>query len=339
MGGKVITGSAIRVVIRAGFVAVIGAMAACASGPELDGGQRRAQPGAEQRPIVAGGESTGPFIQGSRLSDAASSGDLVWLADDSDSSRLMGIDGDTGEVVVDHNLEIAVNWPDGLIDGGEELWAIGSGRVLRIDTETGAARSAAIEGNPRAFGHITRQDNRLVAADPERGIVAIDPSNGSTRLLAPATVPWLVAIGPDETYWVVEDANRKQLLRVNSQGNHVVENHREDEVVALVADDDGHLWFSQQTAPARAAVVSVVNSAGETISEVNGFTNVRELLNCDGAVVASDFDTGELAWLDAAGRNQRVRTGGSGRAIACAPGGVWFVTADGYLARVREPSG
>lgn len=113
----------------------------------------------------------------------------------------------------------------------------------------------------------------------------------------PGVIPSLVHFGPEDSYWVVDD-NRERLLRVDASGKHLVDSHRRERkpattiVGALVADETGNAWLAERTA------VVAMNPAGETILEVVGFTNATVLLTCDGAVVASDVETGELAWLD-----------------------------------------
>lgn len=43
----------------------------------------------------------------------------MWLTDQ--DGRLLGIDGDSGEIVIDRQLDHAVTWPDGLTDADQEL--------------------------------------------------------------------------------------------------------------------------------------------------------------------------------------------------------------------------
>ncbi|MCA1832891.1 MAG: hypothetical protein LC750_09250 [Actinobacteria bacterium] len=218
-----------------------------------------------------------------------------------------------------------------------ELWAIAQDadganvRVLRINSADGHIKSSRIDGG-RPLGQALRKDNSLLVADYERAIVSIDHDTGTRHVKVPLDViPNLLQAAPNDTYWVVDD-NRTRVVRVDAGGKRLVDSTQSRYVAGIVTDAAGNAWLAQRSA------VAVLNLAGATIREFDGFKNVVAVLWCEGAAVASDIETGELAWLDGSGRDQRVQTGTSGRAIACAPDGIWFVSADGYLSRITKPS-
>lgn len=337
--------AALRVQRRLLFLAAAGAagltlaLTACSSSPSrATRGQEAAppsSPGHEEPPTIGGQKRYGPFIQLAFLGASAWDGRRVWLTD-SEHGRLLAIDGDSGKVVVDSQVDWFSDAGSMAVADGE-LWTIaqdpdgGNVRILRIDTDTGYVEGRTIDGG-RPLGQALRQDKTLLAADYERAIASIDPSTGGRQVKVQLDlIPNLFQLGPTETYWVVDD-NRARVLRVDGQGKHLVDSTRGRYVAGIVTDGAGNAWLAERSA------VAALNPAGETIREVEGFKNVVAVLSCEGAVVVSDIESGQLAWFDASGRDQRVETGTSGRAIACAPNGVWFVTADGYLTRVTTPT-
>lgn len=321
------------------LASVVLGFSACSSSSSRATERRQA---AQERPTIAGQKAYGPFVGLAKLGATAADGGQVWLTD-IDDDRLMAVDGDSGEVLSDRQLDSSISDSGSMAVANEELWATARDtadrhpQVLRIPTGTGTVSATDILNAGRPFGQALRRGEVLVVADYDRRIVAIDPQNGASRVLVNLNViPDLLQFGPDDTYWVV-DSKRARVLRVDAQGTVLADSNRPPRkpgttiVAGIVTDKAGNAWLAERSA------VAALNPAGETILEVAGFTNVTTVLACEGAVVASDVETGELVWLDTAGREQRVQTGMSGRAIACAPNGVWFVTADGYLGRVATP--
>jgi sugar lactone lactonase YvrE len=311
------------------LVSLVLALSTCSSAPSSSVKEGK------ERPTIAGRKAYGPFVGLERLGATAWDGQRVWLTEE--GGRLLAVDGGSGEVVIDRQLDSLISDSGNMVHADEELWATGRDKknldvqVLRINTGTGGV-NAKTPDRGRPLGQALRRGETLIVADYDRRIVSVDPQTGATRVLVELDIaPNFLQFAPGDTYWVVDD-DRARLLRFDPNGKRMVESPRTRYVAGLVADETGNAWLAEQTA------VAAVNPAGETIRELSGLKNATTVLACDGAVIASDVETGQLAWLDGAGRDQRVETGTSGRAIACAPSGVWFVSADGYLTRVTTPN-
>lgn len=287
-----------------------------------------------QRSSIAGAVAHGPFIGIDELAAAAWDGTRVWLTDS--EGRLLAVDGQSGDVALDRRLDSPVSDTAGLTvaPGNEELWGFTTRgkavEVLRIHARSGEATSKEVDRG-RPLGQSVLRDNSLVVADYHRRIVVVDPGQGTTRTLVELNViPNFVQPAPAQSFWVVDDP-RHRLLRVDSAGKTLVDSQRERTVSALAVDGAGNAWLAEHS-----AVVAIAPS-GEIIRELSGFANATTVYFCGGSVVISDIETGELTWFDFAKDPRRLSTGVPGRAVACTTDGVWFLSNDGYLARLGEP--
>lgn len=326
----------------AAAVLLVAAAAACSIGsPQQPEASPRgpAEPTAPSvRGTVAGGVPLhGPYVPTVGLAGAAWDGRRLWLTDI--DSRLLAIDGQDYEIVVDEQLPEPVADNTGLLLApGKELWAItipGPGQgagptVLRIDTHSGNVTAASLGGG-LPFGQGVVHGGLLVVADFERGIVSIDPRDGSSRrLLPPKVVPNLIQIGEGDA-WVVDDS-RRRVIRFDPDGDRAADAVRDSPIAAMALDAIGNLWLAEGSAVVR------LNEAAEVMTEIGGFTNASRLHICGPWLVVSDSDTGDIAWIDprSAALSRRDSTG-DGVVVACDEGGAWVATADGSIALLPPP--
>lgn len=280
----------------------------------------------------------GPYVPTVGLAGAAWDGRRLWLTDI--DGRLLAIDGQGYEVVVDEQLPEPVADNTGLLLAtGKELWAItipepgrGAGAtVLRIDTHSGEVNAASLGGG-LPFGQGVVHRGLLVVADFERGIVSIDPRDGSSRrLLPPKVTPNLVQITGEGDVWVVDDS-RRRVIRFDPDGDRAADAVRDSRIAAMALDAIGNLWLAEGSAIVR------LNGAAEVTSEIGGFTNASRLHRCGPWLVVSDSDTGDIAWIDprSAALSRRDSTG-DGVVVACDEGGAWLATVDGSIALLPPP--
>lgn len=267
------------------------------------------------------------------MAGAAWDGERVWLVDV--EGRLIAVDGATGVVALDRRLEIGPVEPAGLTPIGQQLVGFGfdasrAVRIVRVDTASMEITDALVDaGVP--VGQATVIEDSLIVADFRRGVVSVDVSSATTKVLVnPGLAANLVQGALDGTFWVVDD-RRRQLVRVNGEGRRLVDERRPDDIGGLAADNAGNAWLAERTR------VTVIGPMGGVAQEFEGFTNAGRISACSGSIVVSDIDTGEIAWLSASAAPRRVRTGTPGAVVACTSDGVWYLTIDGDLFRLREP--
>jgi sugar lactone lactonase YvrE len=171
-----------------------------------------------------------------------------------------------------------------------------------------------------------------LVADFERGIVSIDPRDGSSRrLLAPKVIPNLIQITGEGDAWVVDDS-RRRVIPFDPDGDRAADAARDSPIAAMALDAIGNLWLAEGSAVVR------LNEAAEVTTEIGGFTNASRLHICGAWLVVSDSDTGDIAWIDprSAALSRRDSTR-DGVVVACDEGGAWLSTADGSIALLPPP--
>lgn len=311
------------------------ATAACAKGSGATGAtsspDRVPMTEVAPAPIIAGATANGPILRLEALSAAAWDGRLLWLADV--EGRLLAVDGKTKKIVSDRRLDSVIADTSNLISAPPgELWGFAKNNennaveVLRVDVNSGQVASAVTRGRP--LGQSFLQDRSLYVADYELGVVVVDPITGTSSVTAvPGVAPNLLQPSSNKTFWVVDDS-RQLLLRVDETGHRLVALRRERFVKSIAADTDGNLWLAE------GAAVVVVAPNGSVISEIGGFSNAASVLQCGTSIVVSDVDSGDIVWFDGIEKRRPIATNVAGRAVTCADEGVWFLSADGYLARI-----
>lgn len=170
-------------------------------------------------------------------------------------------------------------------------------------------------------------------ADFELGIVSLDPQTAELQVLVdPGVIPNIVHPGGEGSFWVVSD-NRDLLVRVSREGKRLAEVRPEGYIGDMAVDESGNAWLAERTD------VTVFDAAGVRRKVFPGFKNAFHLYDCGGSIVASDVETGEIAWLSITDdRPCRLLTNVAGVVAACAgDDAVWFVTVDGDLVRLPLP--
>lgn len=135
-----------------------------------------------------------------------------------------------------------------------------------------------------------------------------------------------------DSFWVVDD-NRNLLVHVSSEGKRIAEIQSPQYIGALEVDAAGNAWVAQQS------IVQVFDKTGKVIRKFDNFVNAFHLFRCGDSIVASDVETGEVAWLRVGDDAQEIRleTGTPGSVVSCAGDDVWFATVDGDYARLSQP--
>jgi len=257
-------------------------------------------------------------------------GSRLWLLDV--DGRLRAVDGSSGEPVI----EVSVNpTPEELSLLGQKLVGVGQAQpgviqVVSIESQTGKVVSRRVDGG-QPLGQGIVRGGELIVADYERGVVALQPDSGETRVvLATPFVPNLLQASERGTFWVVDDG-RRRLARLDVDGRSLVDLDRPQAIIGLAADSRGNAWIAERTK------VTAFGSGGETLREIGGLVNAVRIRACGGSIVVSDTEPGVVQWLSVDSSALQVDTGVPGGVVACAPGGVWYVGANGDLFRLERP--
>lgn len=275
------------------------------------------------------------FVNSDALVAAAWDGKRLWLLDP--DRRLVSVDGKTGEILTNQILDIELSPEAGLTVLGAKLLAFGQVstdkpvQLVQIDVESGRVeRKPVSQGRP--LGQASVEDGRIQVADYELGIVSVKVETAEVNLLVrPGVSASLVQPAGEDSFWVVDD-NRSQLIRVDLEGNRKAEARADGYIGSLRSDVAGYAWLAQQNS------VNVFQKSGELLRTFVNFKNVFSLFRCADSMVASDVETGQIAWLSVDGEDRRLNTNTPGRVTACAGEDVWFATVTGDYFRLSRPT-
>lgn len=320
-------------------VAFLLAASACSGsgdGKSLDG---RGSTTSSSRPtdpvVVAGVTSVGRFVPSDALVSSVWDGRRVWLLDE--QGRLLGIDGATGATIVDKILGESSGL-SGLTLYDDMLLTINQVdpdepvHLIQISVPSGRVERKIV-GRGRPLGEKVIHEGTLLVADYELGVVSLDPQTAELQVLVnPGVIPNIIHPSGEGSFWVVNDG-RDLLVRVHRDGQRLAEVRTQGYMADMAVDENGNAWLAERTD------VTVFDPSGVRKKVFSGFKNAFHLYQCDGSIVASDVETGEIAWLSTQDDQQRrLLTNIAGQVVACAGGGgVWFITVDGDLVRLPRP--
>lgn len=289
------------------------------------------------RPVlVAGMKSIGRFVTPFALGAAAWDGNRLWLL--GPERNLISVDGTSGAKVTDQTLDLDISSVAGFVVERNRLVTVGQidprtpVQLVEVNTDTGkSVRQPTSQGRP--LGQIGVVDGVLVAADYELGVVSVDLKSGEVRpLVDPGFTVGLARRVDKDSFWVVDD-NRNLLVHISREGKRIAQIQGPQYIGALEVDAAGNAWVAQQS------IVQVFDKAGKVIRKFDNFINAFGLFRCGDSIVASDVETGQVAWLRVGDDAQEIRleTGTPGSVVSCAGDDVWFATVDGDYARLNQP--
>lgn len=280
------------------------------------------------------GTTVGRLVPLEVLTGAVWDGRLLWVSDT--EAGLTIFDPSSKEVKRQPALPLAlgdglglVKTTDGRIAGIGVDAATGRAKLLTVARAGGLYEAKALQGRPLGGGFVS--GDSIMVADYQRGIVLVDARTGASQTaLRLPFVPNLLAAGPANSFWVVND-QRSRVVRISTGGAIVADVTTAGYISGLAVDKAGSAWIVQGRS------LTIVSPSGAQAQSPGAVGNA--VIRCGASVVVSDSERGVVTWFQSLrGRNEEVRVGIPGRAVACSDAGVWFLSSAGDASEVARPA-